>query len=177
MKISNSSWKKQLSQMLSQLFPATNLKALRVVLLGIGNELQGDDAAGLLVIRALTARLGSSPTVLTLEGGVAPENFTGKIRKFKPDLVLFVDAADLGADAGSVEWVRLDQIDGFSASSHILPLSVLAKFIIADTGCEVGVLGIQPQSLELGEDVSEPVQKAINSLADDLYQQLTISQL
>ena len=160
--------------MLSQPYPATNLKALRVVFLGVGNELQGDDAAGLLVIRALAARLSSSPTVLILEGGVAPENFTGKIRKFTPDRVIIVDAADMGFEPGTIQVIPLDQVDGFSASSHILPLSVLAKFIIADTGCEVGIVGIQAKSLEMGEDVSAPVQRAVATLVDVLYDQLTL---
>jgi Ni,Fe-hydrogenase maturation factor len=68
----------------------------------------------------------------------------------------------------------LDQVDGFSASSHILPLSVLAKYIIADTGCEVEIVGIQAQSLEMGEDVSAPVQRAVATLVDALYDQLTL---
>jgi len=154
--------------MLNLPFPAIDLHTQRTVLLGVGNELQADDAAGLLVIRALTARLGSSPVVLLLEGGVAPENFTGKIRKFAPKRVIIVDAADMDAEAGVVDWVGLDQIDGFSASSHIMPLSVLAKFLSEDMGCLVNVIGIQAQTLEMGEAVSLPVQKAAHQLAEGL---------
>jgi hydrogenase 3 maturation protease len=174
MKISSSSSIKQLNLVLSQLFPAIDENTQRTVLLGVGNELQADDAAGLLVIRALTAQLGSSPVVLLLEGGIAPENFTGKIRKFAPARVIIVDAAEMGAAAGTVDWVSLDQIDGFSASSHILPLSVLAKFLIQDIGCQVDVIGIQAQTLEMGEDVSAPVQRAVMALAEALARQFIV---
>jgi len=142
-----------------------------VVLLGIGNELQGDDAAGLLVIRALQARAGASPAVLILEAGTAPENFSGKIRKFAPARVIFVDAADMGLEPGSVDWIALEQIDGYSASSHIMPLSVLAKFLVEDVGCQVDVIGIQAQSLEMGQAVSAPVKKAVRKVANELFRQ------
>ena len=161
--------------MLSLPFPATDIKTLRIVLLGVGNELQGDDAAGLLVIRAIERRLDSNPAVLILEGGVAPENFTANIRRFCPDVVIFLDAADMGAEPGTVQLIPLDRVDGFSASSHIQPLSVLSEFIIAEMGCRVEILGIQAQTMEMGAGVSEMVRKAAFQVADELIDLFSIS--
>ena len=142
--------------------------------MGVGNEMQTDDAAGLLVIRAIQARLGSSPDLLLIEGGMAPENFTGKIRAFNPDIVLFIDAAEMGLSVGEIQWLDLRQVDGFSASSHILPISVLSKFIIQDVGCKVMVIGIQAQSVEMGEDVSLKVLEAVKELADYFSETYTL---
>ena len=39
---------------------------------------------------------------LCLSAGAAPENCTGLLRRFRPDLVLLVDAAEMGEAAGAV---------------------------------------------------------------------------
>jgi len=93
--------------MLSLKFPAIDPKTKRIVLLGVGNELHADDAAGLLVIRALRTRLDSSPVVLLLEGEIAPENFTGKIRQSVLDVMIFLDAAQDDGLLGVIPIVAL----------------------------------------------------------------------
>ena len=168
-KTSSSCWKDQLNQVLNPKNPAIKGDCKRTALIGAGNEMQADDAAGLLVIRELKLRLTSSPQVLLIEGGMAPENFTGKIRAFKPDLVILIDAAEMGLTPGQIRWVELDEIDGFSASSHILPLSVLAEFLMKDIGGEVRVIGIQVGSVEMGKKVTPEVTKSAVELADAIF--------
>ncbi|MCM8781501.1 MAG: hydrogenase 3 maturation endopeptidase HyCI, partial [Candidatus Omnitrophica bacterium] len=60
----------------------------KILLLGIGNTLRGDDAFGL----TLANRLRDKVAFKVFEVGVAVENFLGAIIKEKPDTVLFVDA-------------------------------------------------------------------------------------
>jgi Ni,Fe-hydrogenase maturation factor len=60
---------------------------------------------------------------LVLIGGSAPESCTGPLRRLGPDLVVLVDAADLHARTGAIQWLECAQIDGLSASTHTLPLS------------------------------------------------------
>jgi Ni,Fe-hydrogenase maturation factor len=60
----------------------------------------------------------------------------------------------------------LNTIDGMSASSHSLPLSILAEFIELDLGCAVQMLGIQPAQNEVGEALSEPVRRAVDEIVD-----------
>ncbi len=79
----------------------------RVAIVGIGNELRCDDAAGSLVARGLhdlqQAVNGSRPLVyetLVIDAGEAPENITGNLRTFKPGLILFIDAAEMGKAPG-----------------------------------------------------------------------------
>ncbi len=140
----------------------------RVAVLGIGNELNGDDAAGVRVVRELAARLTATPGVLLIDGGVAPENYTGPLRRFQPDLVLEIDAAHLGEAPGTTRWVDWRDADGLSASTHTLPPSVLAEFLVAEIGCEVSLLGIQPATLEMNTPVSPAVERAVHQLADAL---------
>ncbi len=146
----------------------------RIAFLGVGNELNGDDAAGVLVIRQILEKLARSKDSLSpvlanfmfIEAGSAPENFTGSLRRFAPDLVIWIDAADFGAEVGSIACFTYDEVDGVSASSHILPPSVLARYLAHELGCEMLLIGIQPEHLDFDRPVSLRVANAIQSLTD-----------
>lgn len=145
----------------------------RVAIVGIGNELLGDDAAGPRVVRELAARLPATPGLLLLNGGIAPENFSGPIRRFRPDLVLEIDAADQGQPAGTTAWIDWEEADGLSATTHTLPPSVFASYLVAELGCRVALIGIQPAALDLNTPLSPAVDCACRALADQLGAWLT----
>lgn len=145
-------------------------------MLGVGNPLRSDDAAGVLVARALLLRECANETdrVLIAEAGPAPENRTGELRRFTPDLVLLVDGADMGETPGTVQWIAEESIDGMSVSTHSLPLSMLAHFLRLDLNCSVIFLGVQISSNQVGEQVSPTVLKAVDEIVDELDRALSI---
>lgn len=106
--------------------------------------------------------------ILILEGGPAPENLSGQLCKFAPDLILFIDAANLGEKPGTVQWISEECIDGLSASTHSLPLSMLARYLTLELNCHVIFLGIQPGSNEVGETVSAEVRQAVREIVQEL---------
>jgi hydrogenase 3 maturation protease len=112
--------------------------------------------------------------ILILEGGASPENLSGQLCKFAPDLVLFIDAADLGERPGTVRWISEGCIDGMSASTHSLPLSMLERYLTLELNCKVIILGIQPRSNEVGETVSAEVQQAVKEIVQELDEALRI---
>ena len=142
--------------------------------MGIGSDLRGDDSAGLIVARSLLEdeRFTNMPHLLALEGGPAPENHTAKIRAFQPELVLFIDAAQMDESPGTIQWIPLDAIDGMSASSHSLPLSMLARYLNLEIGCEIAVLGIQPQQNEVNAELSPPVHAAVDEILAGIREML-----
>jgi hydrogenase 3 maturation protease len=164
-KTSSSYWKTQLREKLKLL--ADNSDS-RLAVLGIGNELNGDDSAGNWVARKLSERLKSQPNLLIMDCGAIPENASGPLRRFCPDMILMVDAADLVEDPGTIQFVELDQVRGFSASSHSLPLSVLGRFLMEEFHCEIALCCIQPQSLEFEAGLSDPVKMAVELLVDEI---------
>jgi hydrogenase 3 maturation protease len=169
--MSNSSWSKPLRQVLESL-ASQNKRPPRVALVGIGNELNGDDAAGVMVARRVV-----KPDVqmnwLVIDAGPAPESFTGPMRKFQPDLVVFIDAAEMGEPVGTTAWLAWQATDGLSASTHSLPPTVLAKYLIHELGCQIAMIGIQPQQLELGNPLSPAVQKTVTEVAGCLSEFIT----
>jgi hydrogenase 3 maturation protease len=166
--------------------------SLRVAIVGIGHELRGDDAAGVSVARSLQSAVGtihpgtarhaiSRPKagwragggkcelpLLVIDAGAAPENFTGPLRRFDPDLVLLIDAAQLNEAPGSIRWLDWQETSGLSASTHTLPPHVLAEYLVNELGCEVALIGIQPQGDEFDAPLSPPVQQAVDELVRTL---------
>jgi hydrogenase 3 maturation protease len=161
----NRSWDVLLGEQLGQL---RKIKASpRVAVLGIGHELQGDDAAGVLIARRLQSLLGSTEERLILCAGPAPENCTGALRRFEPDLVLMIDAAQMDEGPGTVQLISCQDVTGIGASTHTLPLHILAKYLTSELGCEITLLGIQPAFVEFGE-MSPLMLKVVPAIAQRL---------
>jgi hydrogenase maturation protease HycI len=140
---------------------------LNIAFIGVGNTLMGDDAAGVLLARRLAGLLPKE-RFLVLEGGLAPENCVGKLREFCPNLVFLLDVVLGLGSAGTIHWLYHDKTDGFSASSHSLPLSILAAYLQAEYGCDVFVLAITAKSLEPDAALSQAVEKAADEILDYL---------
>lgn len=138
----------------------------RVAVVGIGHELRGDDAAGVALARALQPV--AHERLLVVEGGHAPENHTGPLRRFSPDLVLLVDAAQMNEAPGTVRWLAWEESVGLSASTHTLPPSMLAQYLVQEIGCEVVLVGIQPGQTGLERPLSPRVELAVTALAGAL---------
>ena len=128
------------------------------LLLGIGNPLRGDDGAGVSVALHLRARGWQA-----VDCGTAPENFTGVVRRLRPDLLLLVDAAEMGLPPGEFRVVPKDRIEDVAFGTHHLPLSHLMEFL-SDTAGEIRFIGIQPAVVEDGEGLSPGVEEGIRRL-------------
>ena len=151
----------------------TNSKA-KIAFMGIGNTFMGDDAAGIDLARQLKALLPKE-RFLVLEGGLAPENCVGALRSFCPNLVILLDVVLGLGKAGTIQWLYHDKTDGFSASSHSLPLSVLASYLTAEYACEVYVLAITAKSLKADTALSEPVEKAVEEIYHYIADSVSVS--
>jgi len=142
------------------------LSAQRIIILGIGNISKGDDAAGILCAQELKKKFGrkAGSRLKILIGLETPENMTGEIRRFHPDLVLILDAAQGGYKPGTVFLAGKNQIEDDGASTHTISLALLASYLEETIGCKVIILGIQPLNLSLGDNISLPVRKASEKL-------------
>ena len=94
----------------------------------------------------------------------------GVLRRFKPDLIVLFDAADFGGFPGEARWIDPLNTSGFSASSHSLPFSVLTKYLMKELRCEIGLIGIQPVSLEFDTGLSSTVKNSLAHLLRDLQE-------
>ncbi len=158
---------------------------MKIVVLGVGNELRGDDSAGLKVARILNDDKGGAEDDREQDGthirdnkeegknangkerrieaydcGPMPENFTQKALASGADTVLIVDAADMGLDPGRIRIIEKDSIIMETITTHALPLRFLIEYLERE-GMDVHMIGIQPESIDMGSEMSPPVRKAI----------------
>jgi len=133
--------------------------ARNIAVLGIGNEMMGDDAAGALLARELNhLRIQNSEfRIQVFETSTTPENFTGAIRKLQPDLVVMVDAADMNLEPGAVAFLDTKQMHTMMHSTHTLPLSFLAGYLEQMGTAKVIALGIQAGHIKLDQPMTREV--------------------
>lgn len=154
-------------QSLSALLQASLRPAHKLVVVGIGSDLRGDDVAGLLVLHELERSLaGSGPkNIHLINGGTAPENLTGEIVRLQPSHILLVDAACMGLKTGAAALLDIKTVAGMSCSSHVLPLNILADYLKQSLPCEVIILGIQPSTTEFGLSHSKAIDRTAQRVA------------
>ena len=138
---------------------AENIRA-GCLILGIGNRLRGDDAAGSVVAERLAA--GAMPHAL--DCAEAPENYLARIEQLQPRDVLFVDVVAFGQKPGTVRLFRGETFPVQAVSTHAAGLAPLMGFIAASVVAECWVLAIQPADVTYGAALSQPVQKAVEEI-------------
>lgn len=164
--MSSKSWQDSLQSELRQIRPDD--RPARVAVIGIGTELNGDDSAGIALARLLDRRVKTQGNLLVVDAGAALENTSGLLRRFEPDLIILVDAAEMGEGAGSARWLDLAQAEGVSASTHTLPLNLFASYIKTQLSCSVALIGIQPAQNSVAKTLSPEVGRAVKRMARDL---------
>lgn len=134
------------------------------LLLGIGNPFRRDDGAGNYVAASFRA-----PGWRAADCGTAPENFTGLVRRQHPDLLVLVDAADMGLAPGEFAVIPKERIRDVGIGTHQLPLDILIGFVEDSAGAII-VIGIQPKVVDTGEGLSPKVQEGADRLIRVLEQ-------
>lgn len=143
-------------------------------LIGIGNHFRCDDAAGLEVVRRL--RLAHPPGVILNEQEGDPASLIEAWSTVEESLV--VDAINSGSEPGRLH--RFDVTDAplpteiFNVSTHALGLPEAVE-LARELGRlpRLVVYGIEGESFEAGEGLSDPVQKTVEKLVMDLYHELS----
>ncbi|HMK07909.1 MAG TPA: hydrogenase 3 maturation endopeptidase HyCI [Anaerolineales bacterium] len=141
--------------------------ARRIAFLGIGHPLRRDDAAGVEVCDRLRPALGSRTDVLVVNGGSAPENVVGALRRFAPDQVIVLDAARMGQAPGTVRRIDPSDPHAWGASTHTLPMPVFCRYLEETLGCTVTLIGIEPADTSFGEGLTPEVQAAVEGASAD----------
>ncbi len=139
------------------------VNAEKIVLAGVGNPIRSDDYVGLKLVEDLKGKL--PPKVLLIEAETVPESYLSDIEAFHPSHVLLIDAAFLGLKPGDASLVDAERIVETSAvTTHLLPLRVFCEFVKQSTGAKIGLLLVEPMSMEFGEGLTAPVQATVERL-------------
>ncbi len=130
------------------------------LLMGVGNDIRGDDAVGESVVRNF-----ESEGWETVDCGSVPENHITMIEEDEYDLVLIVDAAKMELEPGEIRRVPRDHLGVFTMSTHAMPLSTVMDFLDKKVE-EVYLIGIQPKDMRLKEGMTTEIEKARDQMLD-----------
>ncbi|MEA3403564.1 MAG: hydrogenase maturation protease [Armatimonadota bacterium] len=147
------------------------LRDRRVVVMGVGNDARGDDGFGVRVAERIDDQIAATVFV-TFD---LPEDYAVKAADLGPDIVLVLDAADFGGEPGQARLIRAEEIPPTPGVTHRPSLEMLARFLKLDAGAETWVLGVQPhlERVGLGDEMSQPVGRAVEELAPMLVELLS----
>jgi hydrogenase maturation protease len=117
--------------------------------IGVGNSDRCDDGAG-VVLAKLLAKNGLPHVFIA---GETPENFVTALSNGRFASIVFLDAVDVGAEAGSVAVMNAtDIISRFpQVSTHKISIGTLAR-LISGPDRPVHLIGIQPHTIALNPD-------------------------
>jgi hydrogenase 3 maturation protease len=138
-----------------------------LAIVGVGHELRGDDAAGIAIVQALQSSVNAQS--LIINAGTVPENVTGALRGFAPDLVLIIDAVQMNEMPGTIRLLDIRDTENCSVTTHTLSFHMFAFYLETELNCMVKLLGIQAGQDLLGAEFSRPVYQSICTIRRVLH--------
>lgn len=135
------------------------------LVIGVGNILLMDDGAGICAMRQLRDSRPRLENTQFLDAGTLNFMLSTDIER-AGNLVIF-DAADLGQQPGTVQCFLNEELDDFlcsgSRSAHEIGIADLMDFarLMDRVPSNRALIGLQPEIIDWGEWLSEPVEAAI----------------
>jgi len=154
-----------------------------IKIIGIGQSLRGDDAAGLEAVRLWQERHQANIERQNLQVELTELPVIGLLNLLEGTrTVILVDAVHSNAKAGTIHLLSEDQLESFSngsGSAHgwgVAETLSLGRKLMPSTMPEVLLLiGIEAGDLSLGESLSPDVEKALPEVVHLIEQLVTRS--
>lgn len=162
---------------------ATNSKGgdkvspLKIVILGVGNLLLSDEGVGVHVANELV-KLELPPGVTVVEGGTDGFRLINVITE--ADRLIVVDAVKGGGAPGSIYRFDINEVQncpsGFKTSVHQIGiLEVINLSGLIGKTPQTTVIGIEPESLEMGMELSPEIREKIPRIIELIWDELKSS--
>ena len=145
-------------------------------MLGVGNLLLSDDGVGIHTIQRLQKVAQLSEEVQILDGGTMGLDLLYYLEGISH--LLIVDAVEMSQPPGTLRRMAGDQVPAYLSlkmSPHEigLPDMLFAAKLRDLYPEEVVVWGVQPETIEVGLDLSPPVAAQVDVLVEKILEELT----
>ncbi|MBA3052056.1 MAG: hydrogenase maturation protease, partial [Candidatus Omnitrophica bacterium] len=131
------------------------------IVVGIGNELRGDDGAGIYIAAEGMKECAGK----FIDAGMAIENHIFKITAINEKLVFIVDAMGGDGEAGQIKIIELDKLNSQGISTHSLSLKMIDLFF-KEAGQKVYLVGIQVSDSSIGSVMCGEVRESADILIE-----------
>lgn len=150
--------------------------AIKISVLGIGNLLLGDEGVGVHAVKALRDGYVFTEDVRFIDGGTMGLDLLPYIEG--TDRLLIIDAVDFDAQPGTVRVIEGKALPvfldtKFSVHQIGLPDLLFAAALKGITPPELCLVGIQPDKLEIGLQLSVKVRPNFQVLIDTALEKLS----
>ncbi len=142
----------------------------KIVIVGIGNILQGDDGLGCELVNRLQGHVNA----LCIDTGPTPENYLGKVIKEDPDTLLFIDAVHLNKQAGEFAIMQPEELAEQFPATHGFPLRMLIEQFSRSISGKIFFLGVQPQTVKIGDSFSVAIRNTLQRLEQWIVEAVNI---
>ncbi len=149
---------------------------MEVCIIGVGNILMQDEGVGPKVVELLRKEYTFEPEIEIIDGGTLGLDLLPYIEKYKK--IIIVDVVDFGKEAGFIKVLKGDEIPPYlrtKLSVHhvgvqdLLEVARLMNFLPE----ELVLVGIQPESIDLGLDLTSTLAGKLNELTDEVIKILS----
>jgi hydrogenase maturation protease len=151
----------------------------RILILGVGNVLLGDEGVGIHAIRKLQER-ALPPHVDVVDGGTAGVDLMGLMEGYEK--VVIVDAVDAGEQPGTVFRFTPEDVSseagGTALSLHqteVLEILRLAAYLSRDLP-PIVIYGVQPEAMDWSTSLTERVAQQMESLLDAVQKEISMTE-
>lgn len=140
-----------------------------IVVLGVGNILLTDEGLGVHVIEDLKANYTFTPQISLIDGGTMGMELLTYMRGMKK--ILLIDAVNGGEAPGTIYEFPHRELERYF-TDHISVHEVGMQDILRIRAIQENpledaiVIGVEPESLDVGFEPSVPVQKALPEVKD-----------
>lgn len=148
-------WQAKLSQLL------LSSSKHKIVFIGVGHPLRGDDYIGSYVIKEVMKRIrkrNSAFDVDFFDAEDSVESVIAKASRTRPEHVIFIDSCEMNAQPGEIRLISISETNYPFFTTHGIPLKLLSERLL--THAEAWVLAIQPKEVEFNEKMSPEVGEA-----------------
>ncbi len=147
----------------------------QITVLGIGNWLMQDEGAGVHVVQHLEQNYRFSPSIQVIDGGTSGSELLSFFDESAR--VLIVDAVDFHREPGYIGTIKNDQILTHLTTKmslhHLGITDVLSQAKLLEIlPEEIVLIGIQPQIIAVGTELSALLQQKLPQLIELVLQQL-----
>lgn len=136
-----------------------------ILVVGIGNSLKADDGIGSEVCSVLKEWFPDH----VIDAGTVPENYIQVIKNKTPKTILFIDAIDFKASAGTIKIFDACELSLGGISTHTFSLRLLSDMIAHNTDAKIYFIGIQPKLTKIGH----PMSREVELTKEELLEQFT----
>lgn len=146
------------------------------LLLGLGNLLRRDEGLGIRALQLLLQRYELPQSVQTVDGGTLGLELLSYLEG--AERVIVLDAALTDGPPGTVIHLRGDEVPayfGMRSSAHEIGLPDLLAVarLRGTTPAEVTLIGMQPEVIELGWELSPVVARELGTMVNAVVDELT----